>query len=254
MAQHENMARTPDFTESYVHQKYLELALVFDKSSGGPLVDSRDPSLCRKRLPVNTENGVTVKGENRVLHLWPKRFLLPRNLQVFSFTEQGRLLEDHPYIPSDCNYMGLVEGNQDSEATISTCMGGLRGILKIDANYYQIEPRKASSNFEHVVYLLEKEEEFPNQICGFTDDETIEQMAQHENMARTPDLTDLYTHQMYLELALVFDNTCKQPGFSCNSHAPSLDSSTCAQRHRPENELDALGGACTCRGNQRASA
>ena len=32
MAQHENMARTPDFTESYVHQKYLELAPVFDNS------------------------------------------------------------------------------------------------------------------------------------------------------------------------------------------------------------------------------
>ena len=56
-----------------------------------------------------------VKGRNRVVHLWPKRFLLPRNLQVFSFTEQGRLLEDHPYIPSDCNYMGLVEGNPDSQ-------------------------------------------------------------------------------------------------------------------------------------------
>lgn len=65
-----------------------------------------------------------VKGKNHVLHLWSKRFLLPRNLQVFSFTEQGRLLEDHPYIPNDCNYMGLVEGNQDSKAILSTCTGG----------------------------------------------------------------------------------------------------------------------------------
>ena len=120
-----------------------------------------------------------VKGKNRVLHLWLKRFLLPRNLQVFSFTEQGSLLEDHPYVPKDCNYMGLVEGNPDSEATISTCMGGLRGILKIAANHYQIEPRKASSNFEHVIYLMKKEEEFPSDFCGLTDDETVEQMAQN---------------------------------------------------------------------------
>ncbi|XP_027394037.1 disintegrin and metalloproteinase domain-containing protein 30-like [Bos indicus x Bos taurus] len=148
-----------------------------------------------------------VKGRNRVVHLWPKRFLLPRNLQVFSFTEQGRLLEDHPYIPSDCNYMGLVEGNPDSQATISTCMGGLRGILKIDANHYQIEPRKASSQFEHVVYLLEKEEEFPSDFCGLTNDETVEQMAQHENMAPILEFTKLYMHQKYLELALVFDNS-----------------------------------------------
>ncbi|XDC49551.1 hypothetical protein R6Z07M_000733 [Ovis aries] len=234
MAQRENMARSPDFTESYVHQKYLELALVFDNSRSLVLAvllvdslgkdllfhpewsfDSYEITIPKKlsfrggeqRAARHVSYLLQVKGKNRVLHLWPKRFLLPRNLQVFSFTEQGRLLEDHPYIPNDCNYMGLVEGNPDSEVTISTCMGGLQGILKIDANYYQIEPRKASSNFEHVVYLMKKEEEFPNQICGLTDDETVEQMAQHENIARTPDFTDLYRHQMYMEVALVFDNS-----------------------------------------------
>ena len=36
-----------------------ESDLIFS-DSGGPLVDSRDP-LCCKRLPVNTENGVTVR-------------------------------------------------------------------------------------------------------------------------------------------------------------------------------------------------
>ncbi|KAM9106711.1 disintegrin and metalloproteinase domain-containing protein 30 [Megaptera novaeangliae] len=148
-----------------------------------------------------------VKGKNHVLHLWPKRFLLPRNLQVFSFTEQGRLLEDHPYIPSDCNYMGLVEGNQDSKATLSTCLGGLRGILRVDAHRYQIEPLRASSNFEHVIYLLKKEEEIPNAICGFTDDETVKQLAEHENRARIRDFSEAYMHQKYLELALVFDNS-----------------------------------------------
>ncbi|XP_047621975.1 disintegrin and metalloproteinase domain-containing protein 30 [Phacochoerus africanus] len=148
-----------------------------------------------------------VKGKSHVLHLWPKRFLLPRNLQVFSFTELGRLWEDHPYIPSNCNYMGLVEGNQDSEATLSTCMGVLRGILKIDASHYQIEPLKASSSFEHVIYLLKKEEEFPHQICGLTDDETLKQMAQHKNVARISDFSQSYMHQKYLELALVFDHS-----------------------------------------------
>lgn len=40
-----------------------------------------------------------------------------------------------------------------------------------------------------------------------------------------------------------------QPASSLAFHLFSrtfLDSSTCAQRHRPENELDALGGACSC--------
>ncbi|KAB1275040.1 Disintegrin and metalloproteinase domain-containing protein 30 [Camelus dromedarius] len=148
-----------------------------------------------------------VKGKNHVLHLWPKRFLLARNLQVFSFTEQGQLWEDHPYVPSDCNYMGLVEGNQDSEATLSTCTGGLRGILQIDARHYQIEPLRASSRFEHVVYLLKKEQAFPSQICGLSHDDTVKQMAQQENVARISDLTESYMHQKYLELALVFDHS-----------------------------------------------
>ncbi|XP_054310435.1 disintegrin and metalloproteinase domain-containing protein 30 isoform X2 [Pongo pygmaeus] len=103
-----------------------------------------------------------LKGKKHVLHLWPKRLLLPRHLRVFSFTEHGELLEDHPYIPKDCNYMGSVEESLDSKATISTCMGGLRGVFNIDAKHYQIEPLKASPSFEHVVYLLKKEQ-FGNQ-------------------------------------------------------------------------------------------
>ncbi|XP_001917043.4 disintegrin and metalloproteinase domain-containing protein 30 [Equus caballus] len=147
-----------------------------------------------------------VKGKEHVLHLWPKRLLLSRNLQVFSFTEEGDLLEDYPYIPGDCNYMGFIEGTRDSEATLSTCLGGLQGILKIDAKHYQIEPLKASSSFEHVIYLLKKEEEFHNQSCGLLDDEIKRQMAQHENVARLRDFSDSYKHKKYLELALVFDH------------------------------------------------
>ncbi|XP_002928446.1 disintegrin and metalloproteinase domain-containing protein 30 [Ailuropoda melanoleuca] len=148
-----------------------------------------------------------VKDKKYVLHLWPKRFLLPRNLKVFSFTEQEKLLEDHPYIPRDCNYIGLVEGTQDSEATLSTCTGSLRGILKIDEERYQIEPLKASSSFEHVMYLLKKEDKFQNQTCGLTNDELEKQMARSEDMARLRDYPGSYKHQKYMELALVFDHS-----------------------------------------------
>ncbi|XP_062961890.1 disintegrin and metalloproteinase domain-containing protein 30-like [Cynocephalus volans] len=147
-----------------------------------------------------------LKGKKHVLHLWPKRFLLPRHLRVFSFTEHGELLEDHPYIPRDCNYMGSLEGSQDSGATVSTCMGGLRGILNIDGEHYQMEPLKASSSFEHVIYLLKKEQ-FSNQTCGLTDDEIERQMAQHENTARVRDYSGSYMHPKYIELALIFDHS-----------------------------------------------
>lgn len=146
-----------------------------------------------------------VKGKKHVLQLWPKRFLLPRHLQVFSFTEQGELLEEYPYIPRDCNYVGVVEGTGESEATVSTCMGGLRGILKIDAQRYQIEPLKASSTFEHVVYLL-KEQAFHQHLCGLTRKEGEERVAPRDLTARLGDLTGIIRHQRYLELALIFDH------------------------------------------------
>eukprot|EP00071_Canis_lupus_P027051 XP_022260608.1 disintegrin and metalloproteinase domain-containing protein 30-like [Canis lupus familiaris] len=148
-----------------------------------------------------------VKGKKYVLHLWPKRFLLPRNLKVLSYTEQEKLLEDHPYIPRDCNYVGSVEGTQDSEATLSTCMGSLRGILKIDEEHYQIEPLRGSSSFEHVIYLLKEEDKFQNHTCGLTNDELEKLIAENENMARRSDFYNSYKHQKYTEVAMVFDHS-----------------------------------------------
>ncbi|XP_075396637.1 disintegrin and metalloproteinase domain-containing protein 30-like [Tenrec ecaudatus] len=145
-----------------------------------------------------------VKGKNRVLQLRPKRFLLPRHLRVFSFTEQGELTEDHPYLPPGCNYAGAVEEAPESEAIFSTCMGGLRGILKIEEDLYQVEPLKDSSTFEHVVYLLNKEY-LSNWTCGLTDDDIEWQMPQDENMARVRPFTGFYEHPRYMELLLLFN-------------------------------------------------
>ncbi|CAH6927612.1 disintegrin and metalloproteinase domain-containing protein 30 [Phodopus roborovskii] len=147
-----------------------------------------------------------IQGKKRVIHLWPKKFLLPRHLPVFSFTQEGSLIEDFPYIPNKCNYMGSVEGAQESEVTLSTCMGGLRGVLNIDSSYYQIEPLRSSSSFEHIVYLLSKDE-FSNQTCGVVDEETDGQTIQQEETARRGSFHKSYKHQKYLELLMVFDVT-----------------------------------------------
>nr|XP_020043585.1 disintegrin and metalloproteinase domain-containing protein 30 [Castor canadensis] len=146
-----------------------------------------------------------IKGKKHILHLWPKQSLLPRHLSVFSFTDQGELLEDYPYLPKDCSYVGSVEGSQDSGATLTTCMGGLRGIVNLDAKYYQIEPLKTSSSFEHVVYLLKKEQ-LSNQTCGLTDEE-VDQMAQEQDMARARDYLLSYKHPKYMELVMVVDQS-----------------------------------------------
>ncbi|XP_007528762.1 disintegrin and metalloproteinase domain-containing protein 30 [Erinaceus europaeus] len=148
-----------------------------------------------------------IQGKKHVLHLRPKRLLLPRHLRVFSFTHQGELVEDHPYIPRDCNFMGSVEGSKESQATFSTCMGGLRGVLKVDAQDFQIEPLRTSSTFEHIVYLLKEEEPFLSQNCDLVDDEEIKKlMSPKDYMARIRSIKASYKHPKYMELVLVFDH------------------------------------------------
>ncbi|XP_052034534.1 disintegrin and metalloproteinase domain-containing protein 30 [Apodemus sylvaticus] len=145
-----------------------------------------------------------IEGKEHVVHLRPKKLLLPRHLPVFSFTQEGSLIEDYPHIPDQCNYVGSVEGSQESESTLSTCMGGLRGVLNIDSRYYQIEPLRASSSFEHVVYLV-TEDNFNNETCGVVDEETGRPTAEEEEMARISTFHQSYKHQRYLELVMVFD-------------------------------------------------
>nr|XP_004658988.2 disintegrin and metalloproteinase domain-containing protein 30 [Jaculus jaculus] len=196
----------------------LVLATLFLESVGGALLfdpnwgfDSYEITIPKKLSYKSQHQGVVsslsyllpLKGKNRVLHLWPKKFLLLPNLPVFSFTKQGQLVEDHPHLPSDCSYLGWVEGSQGSEATLTTCMGGLKGILNIDARYYQIEPLKPSSRFEHVVYLLKKEQ-LGNGTCGVVDEGESRLRDKEGKMARSSDYL-YYTHQKYFELFMVFD-------------------------------------------------
>uniref|UniRef100_G3U663 ADAM metallopeptidase domain 30 n=1 Tax=Loxodonta africana TaxID=9785 RepID=G3U663_LOXAF len=167
------------------------------------------PRKVSPRMETQTGSGqvsylLHLTGKNYILHLRPNRLLLPRHLRVFSFTDQGDFWEDHPYLPRDCNYLGFVEGSQESEATLSTCLGGLQGILKMEEQVYQIEPLRASSSFEHIFYLL-KDEEFSPKACGLTDEETEWQISRQDS-SELLESRDTYIHRKYLELLLVFDH------------------------------------------------
>uniref|UniRef100_G3WRI6 ADAM metallopeptidase domain 30 n=1 Tax=Sarcophilus harrisii TaxID=9305 RepID=G3WRI6_SARHA len=148
-----------------------------------------------------------VEGKRHVVHLRVKKLLLSRHLQIFSFTERGARLEDQPHIPADCNYEGFVEGSQDSQAILSTCFGGLRGILNMNGSLYQVEPLKASTKFEHVLYRL-REERMANQTCGLTDEEIARQLAQSQRLEvlSKTDFSESYVHLKYIELMLVMDH------------------------------------------------
>ncbi|XP_048208107.1 disintegrin and metalloproteinase domain-containing protein 30 [Perognathus longimembris pacificus] len=140
-------------------------------------------------------------GRPRVLRLWPKRALLPHQLPVVSFSARGEPLEDLAHFPRDCHFAGSVDGAEGSGATLSMCAGGLRGVIRVDAEDYQIQPLAASSRFEHIVYLL-KPEPADAQACGWR----AEEWGASPNPApRMRDYVTAYKHQRYLELVLVFD-------------------------------------------------
>uniref|UniRef100_A0A4X2KQX8 ADAM metallopeptidase domain 30 n=1 Tax=Vombatus ursinus TaxID=29139 RepID=A0A4X2KQX8_VOMUR len=149
-----------------------------------------------------------IEGKKIIIHLRPKKLLLSRHLQVFTFTEDGTLVRDQPYIPTNCNFRGSVEGSPRSEATLSTCFGGLRGMLRIEDSSYQIEPIQPSYNFEHVVYHL-KDDGTLNLTCGLTDKEIDRQLSRLQNLPapRTDSWRKSYLHQKYVELMSVVDNT-----------------------------------------------
>ncbi|XP_007656699.2 disintegrin and metalloproteinase domain-containing protein 30-like [Ornithorhynchus anatinus] len=148
-----------------------------------------------------------LEGRRHVLHLRPKKLLLPRRLPVFTFSARGELLEEQPYVPHGCYYRGAVEGAPDSLATFSTCSRGLWGMLRLQGRLYQVEPLPASATFEHRVSLLD-DLQLGNWTCGLTDEEIARQMARLQLSASSPQLYwhDSYIHPKYVELAVAVDN------------------------------------------------
>ncbi|XP_028937304.2 disintegrin and metalloproteinase domain-containing protein 30-like [Ornithorhynchus anatinus] len=166
---------------------------------GGEAGEAEEPGRLSYLLPL--------EGRRHVLHLRPKKLLLPRRLPVFTFTARGELLEEQPYVPQGCYYRGAVEGAPDSLATFSTCFGGLWGMLQLQGRLYQVEPLPASATFEHRVSRL-VERPPGNLTCGLTDEEIAHQAAQFRPPAsfRQVDWHDAYIHPKYVELAVAVDN------------------------------------------------
>ena len=89
---------------------------------------------------------------------------------MFTYTDQGALLEDHPSVPTNCYYHGYVEGDPGSLVSLSTRLGGLQGTLYIKNIIYEIKPKSHSTTFEHLVYKTDSEEtQFPPMSCALTD-------------------------------------------------------------------------------------
>ncbi|EHB15476.1 Disintegrin and metalloproteinase domain-containing protein 20 [Heterocephalus glaber] len=49
-----------------------------------------------------------VGGQRHIVHMKAKKLFVFRQLPVFTYTDQGALLEDHPFVPDDYYYYGYV--------------------------------------------------------------------------------------------------------------------------------------------------
>ncbi|XP_014429277.2 disintegrin and metalloproteinase domain-containing protein 21-like [Pelodiscus sinensis] len=143
-------------------------------------------------------------GRRLVAQLWRKDLLLASHLPVFTY-ERGGLVRSQPFIPAHCYYEGYVEGAPGSLVVLSTCSGGLRGLLRIEGTSYGIEPVKASSTFQHLLYQMREVEGRPAS-CGVTAEELQHLETKTQDMAPTRVAgRRKWTHATYIEFCVVVE-------------------------------------------------
>ncbi|XP_028728220.2 disintegrin and metalloproteinase domain-containing protein 25-like, partial [Peromyscus leucopus] len=149
-------------------------------------------------------------GQRHFIYMKAKKAFISRQLSVFTYTDQGALHKDQPFVQKDCYYHGYMDGDPDSMVALTTCFGGIQGILQINGTVYEIKPKNLSSTFEHLVRKIHSEETqlFPMR-CALTEEELARQMKLHRNDNPTlmqSGYEGWWTHKSFLELALVVDH------------------------------------------------
>ncbi|XP_076711380.1 disintegrin and metalloproteinase domain-containing protein 25-like [Callospermophilus lateralis] len=148
-------------------------------------------------------------GKKHIVHMKAKKLLVSKPFSVFTYTKQGALLEDHPFVQSDCYYDGYVEGDPESLVALSTCLGGFQGMLEIHDTVYEIKPKRLSATFEHLVYKMHREKtQFPSMRCGLTEEELARQLKlqrRDNSILRQSGYEGWWTHTWYLETILIVD-------------------------------------------------
>ncbi|XP_058018030.1 disintegrin and metalloproteinase domain-containing protein 20-like [Ahaetulla prasina] len=150
-----------------------------------------------------------IEGNPQVVFLRQRRNFIPKVFPVFTYDTAGDLQVDHPFIKDDCFYHGFIQRKSSSRVTLSTCSGGLRGLLQMENKIYEIEPIQESSTFQHVVFRLEVEEGALRMTCGVGE----EQQSHQEDIIPVTDNLgnkDIFgkswwTHTRYVKVAIVID-------------------------------------------------
>ncbi|XP_006130391.3 disintegrin and metalloproteinase domain-containing protein 20 [Pelodiscus sinensis] len=146
-----------------------------------------------------------LEGQGRVVHLRQKRLFVPESFVLFTYGPGGALQRDQPFVRRDCFYHGYVQGSPASLAALSTCSGGLRGVLRTARGSYEIEPVPDSATFQHVLYRVK--EGASRLRCALTEQELQRQAAfvpgLRDLWAKQLPQGDWWTHTRYAKVALV---------------------------------------------------
>ncbi|XP_070787371.1 disintegrin and metalloproteinase domain-containing protein 20-like [Pituophis catenifer annectens] len=150
-----------------------------------------------------------IEGNPQVVFLRQRRNFIPKAFPVFTYDTAGDLQVDHPFIKDDCFYHGFIQRKSSSQVTLSTCSGGLRGLLQMENKIYEIEPVQESSTFQHVVFRLEVKEGALRMACGVGAEQ---QSNQQDIIPETQNLGNKdvfgkswWPHRRYVKVAIVID-------------------------------------------------
>ncbi|XP_040587920.1 disintegrin and metalloproteinase domain-containing protein 25-like [Mesocricetus auratus] len=148
-------------------------------------------------------------SQRHVIYMKIKKFFMSRHLSVFTYTDQGALHKDQPFVQKDCYYHGYIDGDPESMVALTTCLGGFQGTLQINGTVYEIKPKNLSSTFEHLVHKIDSEEsQLLPMRCALTEEEISRQMKLQENdnhILMQSSYEGWWTHKHFLNLALVVD-------------------------------------------------
>ncbi|NXX60989.1 ADAM9 protein, partial [Scopus umbretta] len=138
------------------------------------------------------------------------RNLIAKDIPVFTYSPEGHLITEFPYIQDDCYYEGFVEGSPGSIVSLSTCFG-ISGVLQIGDLRYEIEPVENSSTFQHLIYRRALGSG-SRQLCQVPEEhkDHLTEEGELANGSRkilvieeVPSLQSLPVPTRYLELALI---------------------------------------------------
>lgn len=167
----------------------------------------------RREAPRPSPNQVSyvipIEGKEHVIHLERNIDLLPKDFVVYTYSEEGALISDHPNVENHCHHRGYVEGVYNSSVALSDCFG-LRGLLHLEDTSYGIEPLQNSSDFEHIFYRMDDVHKEPLK-CGVSNKNLETETAKNQE-EEPPSMTQLLRRRRavlpqtrYVELFIVVD-------------------------------------------------